>query len=102
MPVSNYRDISKHILPTSSNLLGICFVILNFIKIWKVGRTEQIIIDKMIGISMSLFLIASVLSYFSMRSQKKTELYEKTADIIFLIGLVLMTIIAGFCAFEII
>jgi len=56
----------------------------------------------MIGISMSLFLIARVLSYFSMRSQKKTDLYEKTADVIFLIGLVLMTIIAGFYAFEII
>ena len=71
MPENNDRDMSKHILPTSSNLLGICFVIVNFVKIWKVGRVEQIIVDKMIGISMSLFLIASVLSYFSMRSQKK-------------------------------
>jgi hypothetical protein len=50
---------------------------------------------------MSFFLIASVLAYFSMRSQKKTELYERTAGIIFLIGLVLMTIIEKFCTFEV-
>lgn len=102
MPARNDRDMSKHILPTSSNLLGICFVILNFVKIWKVGRVEQSVVDKTIGVSMLLFLIASVLSYFSMRSSAKTELYEKAADIIFLIGLVSMTVIAAFCTFELI
>lgn len=77
-------------------------VILNFVKIWKVGRVEQIIVDKMIGVSMSLFLIASVLSSISIRSQTKTEVYEKSAHVVFLIGLASMTIIATFCTFEII
>lgn len=45
------KSVSKHILPTSANLLGICFVILNFVKLWKVGRIERLIIDKVIGIS---------------------------------------------------
>ena len=96
------KDISKHILPTSSNLLGICFVILDFINIWKVGRVERVVIDKMVGISMTLFLIASVLSYISMRSRRKADLYEKIADIVFLLGLTSMTIIAVTCTFEII
>jgi hypothetical protein len=91
----NHRDISKHLLPTSSNLLGICFIILNFIKIWKAGRVETVVVDKLVGISMVLFLVASVLSYVSMRSSKNADSYEKVADIIFLSGLAFLTVIAA-------
>ncbi len=87
----NSKDMSKHILPTASNLLGICFIILNFIKIWKVGRVEAIIIDKLVGLAMGLFLTACILSYASMRSRKRSEVHEKGADFIFLIGLVFLT-----------
>lgn len=79
--INNKKDISRHILPTSSNLLGICFVILNFIKLWKVGRVEQLVVDKLVGVSIILFLIASVLSYASMRSARKAESYENKTDI---------------------
>jgi hypothetical protein len=97
----NSKDMSKHILPTASNLLGICFIILNFIKIWKVGRVEAIIIDKLVGLAMGLFLTACILSYASMRSRKRPEVYEKGADLIFLIGLIFLTVIAVISAFEI-
>jgi len=98
--LDNGKDISKHILPTASNLLGICFIILNFIKIWKVGRVETLIIDKLVGLSMVLFLAVCILSYASMRSCKRSEMYEKGADLIFLVGLIFLTAIAVFSAFE--
>jgi len=76
--LTNYnKDKSRHILRMSSNLLGICFVILNFFKLWKVGRIETIIVDKLIGITMVFFLIASILSYFSTRSHFNADKYEK-------------------------
>ncbi len=99
--LNNKKDISRHILPTSSNLLGICFVILNFIKLWKAGRMERIVIDKLVGVSIVLFLIASILSYMSMRSVRKAESYEKSADIIFLIGLSFLALVSVITAFEI-
>jgi len=99
--LNNKKDISRHILPTSSNLLGICFVILNFIKLWKVGRVEQLVVDKLVGVSIILFLIASVLSYASMRSARKAESYEKIADIVFLIGLSFLALISIITAFEV-
>lgn len=97
----NSKDMSRHILPTASNLLGICFIILNFVKIWKIGHIEVIIIDKLVGISMVLFLTACLLSYASMRVHKRSDLYEKGADLIFLLGLVSLTVIAVISAFEI-
>jgi Na+/citrate or Na+/malate symporter len=101
MPINNSKDVSKHILPTSSNLLGICFLMLSFMKIWKIGKMGAVVADKLIGASMLLFLIASVLSYMSMRSQRRAESYEKFADIVFLIGLIFLTLIALFLTFEI-
>jgi hypothetical protein len=95
------KDVSRHILPASSNLLGICFVILNFVKLWKVGRVETVVVDKMVGVSMFLFLIASLLSYTSMRSKTKADWYEKIADIIFLLGLTSLAIIAAIITFKI-
>jgi hypothetical protein len=43
----NKKNISRHILPTSSNLLGLCFVILTFIKLSKIAN--ETIIDESIG-----------------------------------------------------
>jgi hypothetical protein len=94
------NDISHHILPTSSNLLGICFVILSFMKVTKTGL--ETIIDELVAIGIVLFLAASILSYVSIRSRKKGERYEKAADIVFLSGLCLLAITAVIIAFVIV
>jgi len=81
-------------LPASSNLLGICLVILNFVNLWKVGRVEKVVIDKMVGVSMFLILIASVMSYIPMRSQMKADV-QKNADIVLFLRLTSLMIIAA-------
>jgi hypothetical protein len=92
------KNISRHILPTSSNLLGLCFVILTFIKLSKLAN--ETIIDESIGIMIIFFLSSSVLSYISMRANKKAELYEKIADSVFLAGLCLLTLVSLVIIFE--
>lgn len=93
--------ISNHILPTASNLLGLCFVILSFMKVTKMGL--ETIIDELVAVAIVLFLAASVLSYASIRTtSKKSDYYEKIADVIFLSGLGLLTITAVIVVFEII
>ena len=72
-PVRPNKDVSKHILPASSNPFGICLVILNFVNLWKIGRVEKVVIDKIVEVSMFLILIASVMSYVPMRSQMKSD-----------------------------
>lgn len=94
----NKKNISRHILPTSSNLLGLCFVILTFIKLSKIA--DETIIDESIGSLIIMFLISSIFSYASMRAKRKSELYEKIADYIFLFGLGLLTLVSLVIIFE--
>jgi multisubunit Na+/H+ antiporter MnhG subunit len=96
----NKKNISRHILPTSSNLLGLCFVILSFIRIAKLGA--ETILDELVAIAIIFFLISSVFSYASMRSKKKAEFYEKTADIIFIAGLFMLTLFSVIIVCEVI
>jgi hypothetical protein len=99
--VNEKKNMSRHILPTSANLLGLCFVIISFIKFWARGRVETII-DDLVGIAVILFLFSSILSYTSMRSKRKAELFEKIADIIFLGGLVFLSLISVILVFKVI
>jgi hypothetical protein len=92
------KNISRHILPTSSNLLGLCFVILTFIKILKLGN--ETLIDEIVAMAIVLFFISSFFSYISMRSDSQAQLCEKIADSIFLIGLFLLSIGSVLVAFE--
>jgi len=93
------NTISNHILPTASNLMGLCFVILSFMKVTKIGL--ETIIDELMAVAIILFLMASVLSYVSIRTtSKKSDHYEKIADVVFLSGLGLLGITALIIVFE--
>ncbi len=93
------KNVSKHILPASANLLGICFLILTLKQLWKTNRVVRFV-DKLDAVAILIFLASSVLSYASMRADRRADLYEKTADIVFLTGLVLLSLIAIVTALE--
>ena len=78
---------SPHILNSSSNLLGFCFIVLTSLHI--LNRSEQTIIDEIVAFASLLFMTCSILSFLSIRSKnaKRSEWYENIADYIFLIGL---------------
>jgi len=94
------KNISHHILPTSSNLLGLCFLLVSFIKVMKLPN--KTLIDSLTGLAVLFFLFSSIFSYASMRTQKKPVIYENIADIIFLIGLGFLSIISLTVIFEVI
>lgn len=94
------KYISHHILPTAANLLGLCFVILSVIKMMHLGA--ETIIDELVASAVVIFLVASIFSYASLRSEARSERFEKVADVVFLAGLALLTITALIIVFEII
>jgi hypothetical protein len=94
------KYMSHHILPTAANLLGLCFVILSFIKVMKLGA--ETVIDEMVAMAVVIFLVASIFSYASIRSQANAERFEKIADIVFISGLGLLTVTALVVVFEIV
>lgn len=88
----NNTRIAHHILPTASNLLAICFVILSFVKMGE--KANNTFLDEMIILPIILFFGASVLSYIAMRAKTNKPKIENIADMIFMIGLLSLSVIA--------
>ncbi|MFM9909244.1 MAG: hypothetical protein ACKVOW_07845 [Chitinophagaceae bacterium] len=82
----NKKNTSPHILNTSSNLLGICFIVLTSLKVMKVQHETSI--DEFTAAAMILFMTSSILSFLSIKTNSdKSDKFENIADIFFLMGL---------------
>ena len=94
-------DKSPHILNASSNLLGICFVVLTSLKLLKVNDTT--IIDELTAFTIMALMASSLFSFLALRSEtNRAKHYEKIADTIFLIGLFLMFATTMLLTFDLI
>lgn len=84
--MENNKNTSPHILNTSSNLLGICFIVLTSLKLLKMqGET---LVDEFTAGAMILFMVSCILSFLSIKGKGRSgDRYENIADILFLIGL---------------
>lgn len=100
MPENSQKIVSHHILPTSANLLGLCFIVISSIR--ALGVAGKTIIDDTAAICIIVFLFSSIFSYASMRTKKKSALYEKIADIIFMSGLGLISVMSFLLIFELV
>ena len=86
---------APHILNTSANLLGLCFIILTSLR--ALGHASTIS-ESITGIAAVFFAVSCWYSFMSMKSKtdKKIERRELVADISFFIGLtIIMVIIIG-------
>ncbi|MEO6550632.1 MAG: hypothetical protein ABIN94_21685 [Ferruginibacter sp.] len=81
------KNTSEHILNTSSNLLGICFIVLTSLKLLKMqGDT---LVDEFTTGAMIVFMISCILSFLSLKSSGRIgRRYESIAEILFLTGLI--------------
>src|SRR5580765_6285631 len=80
---------SHHVLNASSNLLGICFILLTSLKL--LDKSGTTIIDEITLVAIILFMTSTILSYLSIREKKGSgEVLEKTADYCFIGGISLL------------
>ncbi|MDZ4677756.1 MAG: hypothetical protein SGI74_09635 [Oligoflexia bacterium] len=85
--------IAGHILPTASNLLGLCFLLMSFIKVDTLRSVT--VLDEFLLFPILIFFLAANCSYLSLRSMgKRVAFYESTADKLFISGLFSMTVIS--------
>lgn len=92
---------APHILNASSNLLGICFVILTSLKLLKIAKST--IIDEVATVDIVIFTASCLLSFLSLRSNSaRNYRLEKIADIIFIAGISLLFVTAILFALDII
>lgn len=99
--MSSFNEKSPHILNASSNLLGICFILLTSLKLFNIS--QKTFIDEMTAGAVVLFMTSCLLSFLSIRGNKKKSFrLEKIADYFFLIGLVVLFITTLLFSFDII
>ncbi len=98
---SNSNNLSHHILPNSATMVGVCIMVISIVKSMGPDLTSYLI-DKALAIDSLLFMISALLSFLSIRLKQSTERLERWAEIVFLLGLVSMTLITVVFSFEII
>lgn len=80
------NENSPHILNTSANLLGICFLILTSIQVLKLK--ESTIIGDVLAFAIFMFMASYILLFLAMtRKRIVHKRYELIAEYIFLGGL---------------
>ena len=98
MKNKKHTPLTHHILPTSANLLGICFFVLSYVRMGE--KSHRTLLDESVVIPIIFFFIASLLSYMAMRSENDKPRIERMADMIFMSGLFSLSIIAFILVFE--
>jgi len=99
--IEEKQNRSPHILNTSANLLGFCFIVLTSVKISKLSQSS--IIDEGAALAIIIFMSSCLSSFLAMRnSGKRSFKMERSADILFLIGLIVLFITTMLIAFNII
>ncbi|WP_207536193.1 hypothetical protein [Desertivirga arenae] len=91
---------SPHILNTSSNLLGFCFLVITSLKIG--NRTDQSVIDEILVIGALIFMSSTIFSFLSIKtkSETKTVFWENLAVYCFLAGLFILLIVILLIALD--
>lgn len=99
--MNGQTEKSPHILNASSNLLGICFILLTSLKL--LNKSGQTIIDEITLVAIVLFMVSCLLSFLSIREKNKSsERLEKIAAYAFIGGISLLFITAVLFSFNLI
>ena len=98
------RELSRHILPSSGTMIGVCTGLIGLVKIVETQAGPSRV-DEFAALTALLFLFSALASYTSIRFEQYAALsgrLERAADAVFLAGLVAIVGIALFFAFEMI
>jgi flagellar motor component MotA len=102
--IARDKALSKHILPSSGTMIGVCATVIGLVKVMEpdIGPSR---VDEYAALASIFFLAGAVASYASMRSAARPHTaarYEAVADQCFLGGLVAVTLIILLFAYEVI
>ncbi len=104
-PDTNEIQLSHHILPSASTMLGVCLTGIGLVKVAEahIGPSH---VDEYLSLNSICFLISCICSYWSIRRNNHVrdnrKKLEQVADIFFIVGLVVMTVISITFAYELV
>ncbi|WZO97757.1 hypothetical protein EP7_004808 [Isosphaeraceae bacterium EP7] len=91
------------IFSTSGGMVGVCLTGIGLIGVLSHLRAVQTVAEELLAADALAFLTCSMLSFFALRdrSRRRRRVFDLTADIIFIIGLLLMMIVCALMALSI-
>jgi len=91
--------LADHILQSSATMIGVCMTVISVSQLIPRHSVSRHV-DEMLAFDGLLFLISTLLSYFSFRHPDRAYRFERSADVIFLIAISLMVLLGFIVAFE--
>jgi cytochrome c oxidase assembly factor CtaG len=97
------EDICIHIFTVSSAMVGVCLTVIGLIRVVITLGKIDTVADDLLAADALLFLIASLLSYWALRTRSLRRMHrvERLADGIFILAMILMTVICALITYSI-
>lgn len=99
---SRRDDICVHIFTASATLVGVCLTVIGLMRIVRRLHNFSTLADQLLSLDAAIFLGACVIAYAALRTNAsaRRRRMERIADVVFLGGLALMTVICALIATE--
>jgi hypothetical protein len=96
------EDICIHIFTVSSAMVGVCLTVIGPIRVVITLGKADTLADDFLASDALLFLTSCLLSYAALRARsfRRRHLIERTADVVFITAMVVMTVICGFITYA--
>lgn len=96
------EDICIHIFTVSSAMVGVCLTVIGLIRVVITLGKADTLADDFLASDALLFLTSCLLSYAALRARnfRRRHLIERTADVVFITAMVVMTVICSFITYA--
>jgi ABC-type Na+ efflux pump permease subunit len=103
-PPTAHVQLSAHILAVSAGLVGVCLTVIGLFRVIIRSQHVDSIADNLLAVDALFFLVACVLAYLALRAREpmRARRIERVADVVFLFALVVMAVVSGLIAYEVI
>jgi hypothetical protein len=98
------ESLASHILPVSGTMIGVCVTLIGLVKLAD-ARHGSSHVDEYAAMAAVTLLASALTSYLSIPYSNRTKLsfqIERMADMIFLCGLIGITLVATLFAYQVI
>jgi hypothetical protein len=100
--INREAQLARNILGASGTMIGICTTLVGLVKIVE-GRSGPSRVDEYVAVIGLLFFGSAILSYFSIRNEhhlKSSRPLGRTADVLFIAGLLCIMLLVVLFAVE--
>ena len=83
-------------------MVGVCLTVIGLIRVVVTLKSVNTLADDLLAADALLFLSASLLSYWALRTRSLRRMHrvERTADGLFILAMILMTAVCGVITFA--